>query len=120
MVLKLNYKYVLRIQKNSALYLCSILRSFVKKIQLLFDIINIKTIPICFFFIILFLKKHSLCQYKILIDIIIVDFIGKKYRFNLHYNFLSIIYNMRLYLTIKLTELLPINVSIISMHKTAL
>ena len=119
MYLKIIYLYTLRIQKNSSFFLKTILRSTIKNIQLRFFDVNIKTVLAHFFFIILFLRKNSLYQCKNLIDIIAADLIGKKYRFILNYNFLSILYNIRIYISVKITEILPVSISLYSIHKTA-
>ena len=119
MFLKIIYLYSIRIQKNSSFFLKSILRSNIKNIQLRFFDVNIKTILKHFFFIILFLKKNSLYQCKHLIDIIVADLIGKKYRFILNYNFLSVLYNIRVYISLKITEILPVTISLYTIHKTA-
>jgi NADH:ubiquinone oxidoreductase subunit C len=119
MYLKIIYLYTIRIQKNSSFFLKIILRSTVKNIQLRFFDVNIKTILTHFFFIIYFLKKNSLYQCKHLIDIIVADLIGKKYRFMLNYNFLSILYNIRIYISVKITEILPVSISLYLIHKTS-
>jgi NADH:ubiquinone oxidoreductase subunit C len=55
-----------------------------------------------FFF---FLKKHTLCQYKSLIDICVSDFPEKKNRFFLGYSLLSLCYNNRMVVLINNSEL---------------
>lgn len=52
------------------------------------------------YYIVLFLKNHSLCQFKILIDIVAYDSLKCK-RFFLVYNFLSTHFNLRLRLITK-------------------
>jgi NADH:ubiquinone oxidoreductase subunit C len=56
-----------------------------------------------------FLNKHTLCQYKQLIEISVYDYVGKKYRFNLTYVLLSLKYNSRILVTIKTDEVTPIS-----------
>jgi NADH:ubiquinone oxidoreductase subunit C len=51
-----------------------------------------------------FLKLHTLSQYKVLSDICAVDYIWKKNRFALIYNFLSITYNSRITVTCFIEE----------------
>ena len=119
MYLRIIYLYTIRIQKNSSFFLKIILRSTIKSIQLRFFDINIKTILIYFFFTVLFLKKNSLYQCKNLIDIIVADLVGKKYRFMLNYNFLSVLYNIRIYISVKITEILPVSISLYLIHKTS-
>jgi NADH:ubiquinone oxidoreductase subunit C len=55
-----------------------------------------------------FFKKHTLCQYKQLIEIAVVDTIGKKYRFSIHYLFLSIRFQNRLRVLVETDEVTPI------------
>jgi len=45
--------------------------------------------------LIFFLKKHSICLFKTLIDIVCYDIKGQKFRFFICYNLLSICYNLR-------------------------
>lgn len=62
--------------------------------------------------ILMFLKKHTLCQYKQLVDIICFDTPGKNYRFFIIYNLLTIQYNTRIQVITKLkntNELLSIS-----------
>lgn len=55
--------------------------------------------------IIYFFNKHTLCQFKMLVDIICYDKIKSNYRFNLVYNLLSIQYNLRIRLLMQINEL---------------
>ena len=71
-------------------------------------------IPIFFF-----LKNHTNCQYKILSDLCVVDYINKKDRFNIIYNLLSIRFNSRIRVQINITELQPIE-SINTIYKAAI
>lgn len=54
--------------------------------------------------ILYFLKKHTLTQFSILSDLCAVDYPTQKKRFELNYNLLSITYNERLRLKLKITE----------------
>lgn len=54
--------------------------------------------------IIFFLKYHTNCLYEQLIDISSIDYINKKFRFELFYNIRSIRYNNRIFLTCLLYE----------------
>lgn len=54
--------------------------------------------------ILFFLKKHSNSQYKVLTDIVGIDFINKRKRFKIIYNLLSILYNSRIFLQISIYE----------------
>lgn len=68
---------------------------------------------------IFFCKKHTLCLFNILIDLICFEFLGTKYRYVLIYNFLSINYTLRLLIKIKLQELNNSLLSITSIFYTA-
>ena len=56
-----------------------------------------------------FLKNHSLCQYKILIDMCGVDYPEKKQRFEVVYNLLSTTYNSRITITTSINEITPLD-----------
>ena len=68
--------------------------------------------------IVYFIKKHSLCKVEQLIDVTAVDYIDKKYRFEVAYQFLSIICNKRITLVISLIEIQSLN-SISSIYSSA-
>ena len=72
-----------------------------------------KIIPLFFFF-----KNHTNCQFKVLSDLCVVDYINKKERFDVIYNLLSIRFNSRIRIKISITELQPIN-SITKIYKAA-
>jgi NADH dehydrogenase (ubiquinone) Fe-S protein 3 len=72
-----------------------------------------KIIPIFFF-----LKNHTNCQFKILSDLCVVDYIIKKERFDVVYNILSVRFNSRIRVKVSITELQSID-SIISIYKAA-
>jgi NADH dehydrogenase (ubiquinone) Fe-S protein 3 len=72
-----------------------------------------KVIPIMFF-----LKNHTNCQFKLLSDLCVVDYINRKERFDIIYNLLSIRFNSRIRIKISITELQPID-SIVPIYKAA-
>ena len=72
-----------------------------------------KIIPIFFF-----LKNHSHCQFKILSDIVAIDYINHQKRFNIIYNLLSIRFNLRLQVKISVNEIQTID-SIMNIYKVA-
>lgn len=72
-----------------------------------------KVVPILFF-----LKNHTHCQYKVLSDLCVVDYINKKERFYIIYNLLSIRFNSRIRIQISITELQPID-SITTIYQAA-
>src|SRR2546423_286333 len=55
--------------------------------------------------LLLFLKKHSLSQFKQLVDITVYDRPGKYYRFTVIYHFLSIHYGKRVMCLLQTDEL---------------
>lgn len=54
--------------------------------------------------VVFFLRNHTNAQYRVLIDICGVDHIKKKSRFEIVYHFLSIQYNSRIRLKVKIDE----------------
>jgi NADH:ubiquinone oxidoreductase subunit C len=46
--------------------------------------------------VLLFLQKHTVCQFDCLTDIICYDTLGKPLRFGIVYNLLSVTYNTRI------------------------
>lgn len=88
--------------------LSSILGSLAKEIRLKNNDIEIKTTPNNLRSLILFLKNHSLTQYKQLIEIACSDNPGKQWRFSLVYVLNSVLYSTRLLVTIKTNEVNPI------------
>lgn len=70
------------------------------------------------FFVCLFLKKQTQLQYKTLIDIVAVDYPLKRNRFTIIYNFLSTLYNDRLFVKCSLPSLASLS-SITSLFSVA-
>ena len=85
------------------------------KKELSINISSKKIIPILFF-----LKNHTNCQYKILSDLCIVDYLTrtKKERFDIIYNLLSIRFNSRIRIKISINELQPVD-SITTIYNAA-
>jgi NADH dehydrogenase (ubiquinone) Fe-S protein 3 len=67
--------------------------------------------------LILFLKKHSFCQCKSIVDIVCSDSPNNKYRFNIVYNLLSINYNFRIRVISKINEFSSI-LSLVGLFKS--
>lgn len=57
-----------------------------------------------FIFISLFLKLNSFLQYKILNDLIIIDYVNRRKRYQIIYYFLSILNNMKLFIFFDIEE----------------
>lgn len=67
--------------------------------------------------LIYFLNKHSICLFKMMVDIICYDTKGKYFRFFIVYNLLSIHYNFRIRLFTKINELDKL-LSLVSLYKS--
>lgn len=83
------------------------------KNELSINIPFFKIVPIIFF-----LKNHTNCQFKILSDLCVIDYVNRKERFNLVYNLLSIRFNSRIRVKISIIEIQPID-SIVNIYKAA-
>ncbi len=70
------------------------------------------------FNLIYFLKNHSETLYKQLIDLSFVDYPERKYRFEIFYNLLSVLYNNRIVVTASLMETFTLK-SIVSIFPNA-
>jgi NADH dehydrogenase (ubiquinone) Fe-S protein 3 len=108
-----NFKLNYNLQKNQLIFLFKIIGKFIKKIQIKHQILEIKTTNNNVYPLSLFLKKHSTYQYRTLVDLIACDFPGKKLRFTLVYNLLSVDYNSRILIRTKITENLPIITTVV-------
>lgn len=91
----------------------------IKKVSIVsgFDIV-IEVLFKNLYAIILFLNKHTICQFKSLIDIVCYDTLKKNYRFSLVYNFISFKYNLRLRVITKINEFSNI-FSVVGLFKSA-
>jgi NADH/F420H2 dehydrogenase subunit C len=65
-----------------------------------------------------FLKDHEGCLFKILVDILVVDYPGREKRFSLVYCLLSLKYNVRIKVKISIDELTSVN-SITNIYKSS-
>jgi NADH/F420H2 dehydrogenase subunit C len=68
--------------------------------------------------VLFFLRDHESCLFKMLIDILVIDYPEKEKRFSLIYCFLSVKYNVRIKVKIFLDELTPVP-SITNIYKSA-
>jgi len=59
--------------------------------------------------VLIFLKNHTQCQFKVLVDMCGVDYPEKKNRFEVVYNLLSISYNSRITVSVAVDEKTPID-----------
>jgi len=104
--------------KKYVLSLKTILKTIVKGIRLKNNDIEIKTTPNNLRALLYFLQKHTLCQYKQLVDIACVDVPGKIRRFTVNYLLLSLRYNTRLTVVVKTNEVSPLP-SLITLYRSA-
>lgn len=82
---------------------------FLKHIRLVFgQEIEIKTSSKNIYPLIFFLNKHTLCQFKSMMDIVGYDSFKTQKRFFIVYNLLSINFGMRIRLLIKIDEFSPL------------
>ena len=65
-----------------------------------------------------FLRDHTSCQYKVLIDICGVDYPERNARFEVVYHLLSIKYNSRIRVKVAVDELTPVD-SVTSIYNSA-
>lgn len=106
----------MKILKKFSQYLLQILPIInytLYKNELSINIPTKKLVPILFF-----LKNHTNSQFKILSEICAVDYINNENRFEIIYNLLSIRFNSRLKIKIKINEFQSID-SIIEIYKAA-
>jgi len=69
--------------------------------------------------LIYFFKKHSLCLFKILIDIISYEFLGNKYRYIIVYSLLNLETSLRSFIKVKIQEYNTTLLSITSLFYSA-
>ncbi len=94
--------------KKYVLSLKTILKTVIKEIRIKNNDLEIKTTSNNLCAVLYFLQKHTLCQYKQLIDIACSDVPGKRHRFSINYLLLSLRYNTRLTLVVKTNEVSPL------------
>lgn len=107
---------MLTLQKKFTTYLTNMLpifSSIIFKNEITLLISENKMIP--FFF---FLKNHSHTQFKLLSDLVVVDYPQKKKRFEIIYNLLSIRFNIRLKVKVNMNELQSVP-SLVSIYPVA-
>ena len=104
--------------KQYAFLLKNILGTISKEICLNNNDIEIKTTANNLRSLISFLKRHTLCQYKQLVEISCSDVPGKTHRFTVNYLLHSITYNSRIKVTVKTNEVTPLP-SITGLYESA-
>ncbi len=68
--------------------------------------------------VILFLKDSETSLFKMLMDIIVIDYPNKKNRFSINYSLLSIKYNTRIFLNFEINELMHV-FSVVNIYKSS-
>jgi NADH dehydrogenase (ubiquinone) Fe-S protein 3 len=113
----IHHHYGLR--KKYLSFLFNILKKFIKSGKIKNKMIELKINSKNIYSLSLFLKKHTKCLYKILTDIVVYDCPGKKFRFTVLYNLLSISYNSRIIISTKLLEKLPVLLTLVPLYSGA-
>jgi len=111
-ILKKNQK----LKKNYLVFLNLVLNKYIKKGQVKYNSLNIKTVSNNLYPLIFFLKNHTLSQFKLFTDLVCYDRPGKNYRFSLIYNLLSMDFNYRVKIQIKIKEKLPLLTTLTSLY----
>jgi NADH/F420H2 dehydrogenase subunit C len=68
--------------------------------------------------VLFFLRDHEGCLFKMLVDILVIDYPGKDKRFSLIYCLLSLKYNTRIKVKVLIDELTPVN-SVTNIYKSS-
>jgi NADH dehydrogenase (ubiquinone) Fe-S protein 3 len=104
--------------RKYAIFLKKVLASIIKEIRIKNTDIEIKTSPNNLRALLYFLQKHTLCQYKQLIEIACSDVPGKTRRFSVTYLLHSIRYNARILVVVKTNEVSPLP-SVTALYRSA-
>lgn len=104
------------IQKKFLSFLLTIVPTFIKKGTIKYRVLELKVNSSSIYSLSLFLKKHTNCLYKTLVDMCVYDKPGKNFRFSVIYNLLSQGYNSRLLLVTKVTERSPVLASLLPLY----
>jgi NADH-quinone oxidoreductase subunit C len=104
--------------KKYVLSLKTILKTVIKGVRLKNNDLEIKTTPNNLRALLYFLQKHTLTQYKILVDIVCADVPGKIRRFSVSYLLLSLRYNARLVVVVKTNEVSSLP-SVVNLYRSA-
>lgn len=86
----------------------SLLKKFPKliiNVQIIRNHITIVTDKLYLLSLLKILKYHTFCQFKILIDITAVDYLSHVFRFEIIYQLISVLFNFRITLKLKLKKL---------------
>lgn len=99
-------KIFINIKRGIFFLILTVYSGLIYKIKLTKDyILQIMLVDFYLYSLLFFLKDHSLCLFKLLIDLVVYEFLGNLFRFILVYNLLSLKFSVRLFIKIKLQEL---------------
>lgn len=93
------------VQKTTLLLLKSILGKSIQAVNVKNSDLEIIVSSNNIFVLLYFLQKHTICQFDCLTDIVCYDTPGKKLRFGIVYNLLSVRYNTRIRIISKFKDL---------------
>jgi NADH:ubiquinone oxidoreductase subunit C len=103
------------VKKTTLLLLTGILGKSIQAVSVQSQDLEIKVNSNNIYPILYFLQKHTICQFKVLMDVACYDAPGKTFRFCLVYNLLSERYNTRIRVVSKLKSSLAL-LSIFSLY----
>lgn len=104
-LINIQYKKRQLLLKKYSKVILTMIPKLIYKLNIKYYEIELKTSKEYLILLIQFLSKNNLSYFKVLTDIIAVDYPHKKYRFKVIYNLLSILYNTRVFVTIKIDEI---------------
>ena len=124
MIIKTNKQSILKILNGKTIGLLTLMKEIFNDGIINITITNefvlqIESLDDYLYPMLIFLKKHTLCLFNILIDIAAYELLGTTYRFILVYNLLSYKFSERLFLKIKTPEISNRLQSITSLFKNS-
>jgi NADH:ubiquinone oxidoreductase subunit C len=103
---KLILKILFFLEHSIYFFFLRVFKRKIYKINLITGYIIVFKVSLKYLFPILyFLRYHSLCLFKVLVDIGCVDFIGSKPRFTLVYNLLSFKFHSRFFIKVNVSNI---------------
>jgi NADH:ubiquinone oxidoreductase subunit C len=107
------------VQKKYLSFLFKIAFKFINQGAIKHRVLSLKVSSLNIYPLSLFLKKHTNCLYKTVVDIAAYDCLGKYFRFCITYNLLSVGFNSRIFLVTKVEEKSPALPSVVSLYAGA-
>ena len=80
--------------------------------------LEVQLFPCCVYPVLSFITKNNYSQFKTLLDIVVYDIPKNNYRFVVVYSVLSKLYNKRLFISTRTSELFPL-ISVGSIYRVA-